>query len=97
MEPIVSNEQFDERLVEAYKEIYRLRRNNNVLRAEAQKRKLNEVSALSETIRLRRMVEMYAEENAVLKKRVAERDKSIKGYRRWHEVYRKELAKMEEQ
>lgn len=95
MEQIQPKEELDERLIEAYKEIYRLRRLNNSLRAEATNRKYNEVSALSEAIRLRRMVELYAEENTDLKKKLAERDKSIKGYRRWHAVYRKEIERME--
>ncbi len=95
MEQIPPKEELDERLVEAYKEIYRLRRNNNYLRAQAQNSRYNEVSALSEAVRLRRMVEAYAQESEELRKKLAERDKSIKGYRRWHAVYRKEIERME--
>ena len=97
MEPTLPNEELDERLVEVYKELYRLRKTNTALRAEVRSRKIDCASAMSEVIRLRRMVEAYADENERLKKSLAERDKSIKGYRRWHEVYRKELAKLEEQ
>lgn len=97
MEPTLPNEELDERLVEVYKELYRLRKTNTALRAEVRNRKIDCASAMSEVIRLRRIVEAYADENEQLKKSLAERDKSIKGYRRWHEVYRKELAKMEEQ
>lgn len=97
MEPTLPNEELDERLVEVYKELYRLRRTNNALRVEIRNRKLDCASAMSEIIRLRRVVEAYEEENTEMKRMLAERDRSIKGYRRWHEVYRKELAKLEEQ
>ena len=86
-----------EKYGEAFAEVKRLKKANSALKAQAQQAKWDKASALSEVIRMRRMVEMYEEENQVLKKKVADREKSIKGYRRWHEVYRRELAKMEAQ
>jgi hypothetical protein len=87
--------ELDPEKVKLYEEVYRLRALNKKYLQERRQLKFNEATALAEVLRLRRMVEMYEDENKELKQQLHNRDVSIRGYRRWHEVYRRELERMD--